>query len=120
MTEKEMKRLTRYQLLELLILQSAQVDALQKQLEETQKQLEDRKLQMEAMGSLAEASVHLSGVLDAAQNAADIFLSNAQERIAAMEAKAAEEAAEIIRQAQQRARQILEEAQNATNGDPCP
>ena len=117
MTEKEMRRLNRYQLLELLVLQTAQVDTLQKQLEETQKQLENRRLQMEVMGSLAEAAVHLSGVLEAAQNAADIFLANAQERIAAKETEAAEEAARIIRQAQQRAQQILEEAQSAAAGD---
>ena len=115
MTEKDMKRLTRYQLLELLILQSAQVDALQKQLEEAQKQLQDRKLQMEAMGSLAEASVQLSGVLEAAQNAADLFLTNARERIAALEAEAAEQAAEIIRKARQQAKKILEQAQSAAD-----
>ena len=111
MTEKEMKKLTRYQLLELLILQTSQVEALQNQVADLQKQLHDRSLQIDQIGSLAEASVYLSGVMQAAQTAVELFQSGAQERIAAMEAEAAKEAARILEHAQQQAQQILADAQ---------
>jgi len=115
LTEKEMKKLNRYQLLELLIIQTEEVNTLRQQLQEAQKALENRNIQMESIGSIAEASLHLEGVFDAAQNAVDLFLAEAKKRISEMEAQAAEEAQRIIEEAKQRARQLLENAENGKN-----
>lgn len=113
MTEKDMKKLTRYQLLELLIAQSTRVEELQTQLEQTQAKLDSRDIQMTVIGSIAEASLQLSGVMEAAQKAADLYLAAVQDRIAAMEADAAKKAEQMLQEAQKQARQILREAEEA-------
>ena len=110
MTEKDLKKLNRYQLLEMLIIQTERADDLQRQLEQAQEQLNSREVQMTVIGSIAEASLQLSGVFDAAQTAADMYLSAATDRAAAMEAEAAatlelarHQAQEILRTARQNA-----------------
>lgn len=108
-----MKKLTRYQLLELLIAQSTRVEELQAQLEQTQAKLDSRDIQMTVIGSIAEASLQLSGVMEAAQKAADLYLAAVQDRIAAMEADAAKKAEQMLQEAQEKARQILREAEEA-------
>ena len=76
MTEKELRRLNRYQLLELLIAQTERADQLQQQVEQLEAKLEERQLKMEAMGSIAEASLRLNEVFEAAQRAADQYLES--------------------------------------------
>lgn len=80
MTEKELKKLTRYQLLELLIVQTERADKLQQQVERLQNRIDDKEIQMTVMGSIAEASLELSGVFAAAQKAADLYLEAAQKK----------------------------------------
>ena len=112
MTEKDMKKLTRYQLLELLIIQSEQVKDLQKKLEEAQKELDTQEIQMAVVGSIAEASMQLGGIFEAAQRTADIYLNTVKERVVLIEEHANREAERIIREALEKARQILEDAEN--------
>ena len=95
LTEKDLKKLNRYQLLELLIAQTERADHLQTQLEGVQRQLDDRNLQLASLGSIAEASLQLSGVFQAAQEAADLYLNAAKQR-----------AEEIVAQAEEQARQM--------------
>ena len=110
MTEKDLKKLNRYQLLEMLIIQTERADDLQRQLEQAQEQLNSREVQMTVIGSIAEASLQLSGVFDAAQTAADMYLTAAIDRAAAMEA----EAAATLELARHQAQEILSTArQNA-------
>lgn len=80
MTEKELKRLNRYQLLELLVLQTERADSLQAQVEQLQARLEERELRFDQLGSIAEASVCVSGVFEAAQKAADLYLEAAKKQ----------------------------------------
>lgn len=77
MTQKELKKLSRTQLLEMLLLQTEKVEQLEKELEDTKSLLADRKLQLERVGSIAEAALDLNGVFQAAQDAADQYLENA-------------------------------------------
>lgn len=77
MTQKELKKLSRTQLLEMLLLQTEKAEQLEKELEETKNLLADRKLQYERVGSIAEAALDLNGVFEAAQAAADQYLENA-------------------------------------------
>ncbi len=76
MTEKELKKLTRMELLEMLIDQSREVERLRGELEEAKKALEDKKIAIEKSGSLAEAALALSGVFEKAQEAADLYIAN--------------------------------------------
>ena len=59
------------------------------------------------MGSIAEASLQLGGVFEAAQNAADTYLNAAKERAAAIEEEARKDAERILNEAKQKAAQIL-------------
>lgn len=77
MTNKKMKKLSRAQLLEMLLLQTEKSEQLEKELEDAKEKLAERKLMLEDVGSIAEASLQLSGVFKAAQDAADQYLENA-------------------------------------------
>lgn len=76
MTDKELKKLSRAELLEMLIEQSKEVASLKQQLQEANEKLEDKKIKIENAGSIAEAALQLSGVFEAAQKAADLYLGN--------------------------------------------
>ena len=80
MTEKELRKLNRYQLLELILIQSEKIDDLEKQLESVQNELREQKINVEKAGSIAEAALQLSGVFEAAQRAADLYLKSIKER----------------------------------------
>jgi cell division septum initiation protein DivIVA len=99
LTEKELKKLNRYQLLELLILQTERADKLQLRLEELENQLNERNLQITSMGSIAEASLQLSGAFQSAQEAADMYVDSAKRK-----------AEEILEDARKKAVDILAEA----------
>ena len=78
MTEKELKKLSRIDLLEMLLEQSKEVERLNAELKEAQKKLEDRSIQLDEAGSIAEAALRLNGIFDIAQIAADKYLDNLQ------------------------------------------
>lgn len=76
MTDKDLRKLSRKQLLELLLKQTQRADELEKRLMETEKRLADKKLILAETGSIAEASLKLNGIFEAAQEAADQYLEN--------------------------------------------
>ena len=76
MTDKELKKLSKTDLLSLLLTQSKEIDRLKEELAETKRQLEDRNIIIEKSGSLAEASLAIFRVFDDAQKAADLYLEN--------------------------------------------
>jgi hypothetical protein len=80
MTDKELHRLGRRELLELLLEQGKQMEALAQELEETKEKLRARTIAIEEAGSLAEASLRLSGVFQAAEEAASLYLENIRRR----------------------------------------
>lgn len=80
MTEKELKKLNRYQLLELLVMQTERADSLEKKVEELQARLDDRELRFARLGSLAEAALCVSEVFESAQKAADLYLEAAKKQ----------------------------------------
>lgn len=80
MTDKELKKLNRYQLLELIIMQSEELEQVKAQLAEARRQLEQRNIQIEQAGSIAQAALQLSGIFEAAQSAADIYLQNVKQQ----------------------------------------
>lgn len=76
MTAKELKKLKRSELLEILLARTAEVERLQKELDEANKKLEDRAILLDNVGSIAEASLKLNGVFEAAEAAAEQYLKN--------------------------------------------
>ena len=75
-SEKDLKRLTRAELLELLLEQSKELDHLREELDTLREQLEDRQIRIENAGSIAEAALAVSGIFEAAQKAADDYLAS--------------------------------------------
>ena len=84
--DKELQKLKRTELLELLLEQSRSNDSLKLQLEENtlviddlKRQLANRMIDIQNAGTTAEASFKLNGVFEAADNAAQQYLENLQE-----------------------------------------
>ena len=107
MTDRELQKLKRVELLQLLVEQSRELDALRRELEETKKQLADRELHMQEAGSIAEASMQLSGVFEAAQRAADQYLESiryqsehVEEKCAALEAATRLRCEQMVKEAE--------------------
>lgn len=76
MTDKELQKLTRTELLELLLVQSKEIDRLNQQLEALQNQVQQRKIALAQAGNIAEAALQLNGIFEAAQAAADQYLES--------------------------------------------
>ena len=104
MTEKELRKLNRYQLLDLLVVQTERADELQKKVDALEEKLRDRELQMSKLGSIAEASLQISGVFEASQKAADLYLDAVKKQAGEMIEVARRQAAEIISRAETEAR----------------
>lgn len=76
MTDKELKKLSRAELLELLLESNRENERLRKQLEKAKELLASKVIKVENAGSIAEAALALNGVFEAAQKAADQYLEN--------------------------------------------
>lgn len=76
MKEKDLKKLSRAELLQLLIYQTKRVNELQKKLEETNKKLESKRIAIKKSGSIAEAALRLNDIFETAQQAADQYVAN--------------------------------------------
>ena len=80
MTEKELLKLKKSELLEIMLAQSKEIDSLREQLAKTQSMLDDRKIAIDESGSIAEASLRLTKVFEEAQKAADLYVENIKRR----------------------------------------
>lgn len=109
MTQKELKRLSRAELLELLLVQTREVERLREELAQTREELAQRRLKLEQAGDLATAVVMVNQVVEAAQAAADQYLDN----IRAMEEETRQKCEEILRAAREEA-----SAPKAEQGEP--
>ncbi|XCP84613.1 DNA repair protein [Roseburia hominis] len=78
MTDKELRRLSRAELLEMLLVQVEENEKLKLQIEEMQTQLDNRQIMIDKAGSIAEAAMQLNGVFQAAEAAAAQYLENIQ------------------------------------------
>ena len=73
---QNIKRMSRKELLELLVLQSKKIDELEKELSKAIKSLNDKQIIIKESGSIAEASLKLNNIFKVAQQAADQYLDN--------------------------------------------
>ena len=76
MTDRELRKLSRAELLELLLEESRENERLRAQLQEMNEKLADRAIRIERAGSIAEAALQLNGVFQAAEEAAAQYLEN--------------------------------------------
>lgn len=120
MTSKELKRLSRSDLLEMLLELSRENDTLRKENQSLHQRLNDRTIAIEHCGSLAEAALQLNGIFEAAQAACEQYTQNIQSRSESlqqycqqMERQTQERCDALLAQAREDARRCLEEARQA-------
>lgn len=77
MTDKEFRRLSRTDLIEIIYELQRSEKALQRENEDLKQQLEDRRVTVSEAGSLAEVLARLSGLFEAAQVTADGYREEA-------------------------------------------
>lgn len=78
--EKELKRLSRSELVEIIYQYQQREQELLNENEKLKAQLEDKQIKISKVGSIAQASLALNEVFEAAQAAADQYLENVQQR----------------------------------------
>jgi hypothetical protein len=74
MTDKDLRKLSRLELLEILVAQSKQMEELQTELEIANERLHTRELKINKAGSIAEAVISLSDVLESAEAAGRMYV----------------------------------------------
>lgn len=147
MTDKEFRHLSRAELLRMLLevtkeserqarelenmklqLEECQAkareekEARERELAETKRLLEEKTIAIQDAGSLAEAAVQISRVLQAAQNAADLYLENSRRIYTDTVQKQYEEFQDKMRAMEQKTRRkcmlMLKETRKKAGGDP--
>ncbi len=101
-SNKELKKLSRSELLELLLIQTRETERLQKLLDETREKLEQRNLHIANAGDLAHAVLQINGVMASTQAAAQQYLDN----IAAMEDETKKKCEQMLAEAEAEARRL--------------
>lgn len=76
MTDQELRKLNRLELLELLTKQQERIEELENRVDELEERLQDRQIRIAEAGSIAEAALELTGIFEKAQEAADLYLAN--------------------------------------------
>lgn len=79
MDDKELRKLNRKELLEILLSQAKLIESLEFELDKTKKELNDKMIVINEAGSIAEASLKLSGIFEKAQEIADQYLNSIRE-----------------------------------------
>lgn len=76
MNDKYLKKLNRRQLLEILLEQTKRIEELENELQKTKEKLKEKNVKINNVGSLAEASLLLSDIFKAADEAIAIQVQN--------------------------------------------
>lgn len=120
MTEKEIKKLNRQDLLILLAEQKERADTLEQKLNCAEQKLQERRLVQEECGTMAEAALKFHDVFRAVDEAAALFAENVrlrqeeqEEAFRRLEAENTQKGEQILRSAQQEAENKRLEAEQA-------
>lgn len=74
MERRQLRRMRKFELLELLLEQEQEIQLLQAENASLKEKLDIQQIKIEKAGSIAEAALSLSGVFEAAQEAADLYM----------------------------------------------
>ena len=114
MTDKEFKRLSRSQLIDIIYQLQLKQEELTADNEKLSKALADKRLRVSKAGNIAEAALEIHNVMQSAQDAADHYLEEIKIRInheyQRILKEAKEKAADIIEKAQEEADEIVAQA----------
>ena len=116
MTDRQLRKASRTDLLKYLLEEKKVNEALREQIEQMQLQLDSRRITVSQAGTLAEAALKLSGIFDAAESACQYYteniraLSGRQEEICRkMEQETREKCDRMLEQARQMSRVYWDE-----------
>ena len=103
MVEKELRKLSRRELVEVIYQMKKNEQQMKAELAELKEELQDKRLRISEAGSIAEAATKISKVFYAAQASADLYL----QEITCIKEEAAAECEKIIAEVKGKAEQIL-------------
>lgn len=119
MTDKELQKLKRSELLEIMLGLQNELDWLKKENKDLKSEIDDRRIALEKSGSIAQAALEVNGVFTAAQKAADVYLENIKQMHENEEknyneqiTKAKVESESIVNSAKREAEAIISKAEN--------
>ena len=112
MTDKEFKRLSRAQLIDIIYQLQLQIDKLNEEKQLLEEELTDKRLRLSNAGNIADAAVEINNCFRSAQNAAEQYLNE----IKAIREETEAERQRILTEAQAEAAAIIAGAQK-TQGD---
>ena len=112
MTDKEFKRRSRAQLIEIIYQLQLQIDKLNEEKQALENELEDKRLRLQSAGNIAEAALEINDCFRSAQNAAEQYLNE----IKAIREETDTERQRILKEAKAEAEAIIAGAKN-TQGD---
>lgn len=112
MADRDIRKLKRMELMEIIYQLKKSEQDLQTQVETLQNQLLDKNLKMEKAGSIAEAALLLTDVFTSAQKTADLYVEEIRKRHEQTEA----ECRRMISEAQKEAEKIVQEATRQREG----
>ena len=113
MIGKELKKLSRRELVDVIYQMKRNEQAMQKELSALQEELQNKRIRIDNAGSVADAAADIAQLLNAAQTTADLYLNE----IACMKSETEAECARIIAEAEQKAREIIELAKEGNTND---
>lgn len=79
MDARNLNKLKRSELLEIMLTQSREIELLKKKLKKAGSMIEDKRIHIEKAGSIADAALELNRVFESAQEAADQYLLNIEQ-----------------------------------------
>lgn len=108
MTDKELRHLSRSELLQMMIAQSRELEELRTRLDRAETALRRREIAMDRAGSIAEAALQLNGVFDAAEAACQQYTENIRD----LSGRQQEICQRLEQESQARSSALLAEAQS--------
>ena len=80
MDNNKLRKISKKELLEILLSQAKRIDELEQELNKTKSKLESKKITIEESGSIAEAALKLNGIFENAEETAKQYLLNIKEK----------------------------------------
>lgn len=85
MDNKQLRKIGKKELLEILLSQAKRIEELENKIVETEAKLNSKKIMIDSCGSIAEASLQLNDIFKAAESSAEQYLFNVKEKCKKME-----------------------------------
>ena len=120
MTDKEFKRLSRSELIEIIYQLQLKQEELATDNEKLEKALADRRIRVNKAGNIAEAALELHNVMQSAQDAADHYVEETKTRVDIERRRIVKDARDkaevIVAKARQEADRIIAQAKKEAAG----